>query len=237
MGIAVAYSAERANTGISGRWSWPRRTTARRRTARRRARRWRCRGSHAAAGGELRGAGRVRSAGRSRSGSISRVACCDRWAAAVPDRVALIRRRRERRDAPDHLRRIEARSDRLAHALRSRGRRPRATAWRCSCRSRSRRRSAISPPTSSAPSPCRSPPCSDPMRFATGCRIPGPRRSSPTPPASRSSPAFGGDLPDLETILCIDGPIGRRSKDSRRRSSRSTSRFRADRTRPRTIRR
>ena len=83
-----------------------------------------------------------------------------------------------------------------------------AIASRCFSPNRSRPSSAISPPTSSAPSPCRWRRSSASMRSATGLPLPARRRSSPTPPAWRSSPRSARDLPDLATILCTDGAAG-----------------------------
>jgi hypothetical protein len=96
---------------------------------------------------------------------------CDKWAGET-GRLALIHKRADGNVERYTFARLKRLSDKLANALAARG----------------RRRFPTSPPTSWAPSPCRSSPCSGPRRWSTAWPTAAPRPWSPTPRAWPSWP-------------------------------------------------
>ncbi|MEP0320974.1 AMP-binding protein [Bauldia litoralis] len=133
------------------------------------------------------------------------VACCDRWAAVVPERVALIRRDGNGALHPIAFAELKRGSDRLAHALRRRGV---ASGDRLALllpqsfetavgHLAAYKLGAIAVPLAALFGP-------DALRYRL--QDSGARAILTDAGGVASLAELRGDLPDLETILCVDGP-------------------------------
>ena len=161
---------------------------------------------------------------------------CDRWAAAEPERPAILEigRRRARRNSRLTVRCGSARTasrTRFAPAASAA-----ATVSRSCCPRVQLCRSPTSPCTSSARSRCRSRPCSASTPSPIGSPTPGRRRSSPTRPGSASFRRSGLDLPGLARVISTDG-AGRLGRGLRAGARGGEPGFHARRHRAPTIRR
>ncbi|MCB1494668.1 MAG: AMP-binding protein [Bauldia sp.] len=135
------------------------------------------------------------------------VACCDRWAAAVPDRVALIRYGDRSGQGAVTFADLKRDSDRLAHALRHRGVAkgdrlalllPQSTEAAVGHLA-AYKLGAIVVPLAALFGP-------DALAFRL--RDSGARAIVTDAAGAGRLAALRDDLPDLETVLCVDGPDG-----------------------------
>jgi acetyl-CoA synthetase len=132
-------------------------------------------------------------------------ACCERWAAAVPDRVALIGRDAKGGESTVTFAELKRRSDRLAHALRARG------------LAQGDRIALLLPQSSEAvvghfaayklgaivvPLAVLFGP--DALRYRL--HDSGAKAILTDGAGVARLAAIGGEVPDLETVLCVDGP-------------------------------
>jgi acetyl-CoA synthetase len=133
------------------------------------------------------------------------VACCDRWAAAVPDRVALIHRDARGAMTTITFGELKRYSDRLAHALRARGIAPGDRLAVLLPQSNEAaighlaayKLGAVVVPLAALFGP-------DALRYRL--RNSGTRAILTDAAGAAKLAAIRPDLPALETILCIDGP-------------------------------
>ncbi len=135
------------------------------------------------------------------------VACCDRWAAAVPDRVALIRRDESGAMSATTFAELKRDSDRLAHALRRRGigrgdrfalLLPQSVETAVGHLA-AYRLGAVAVPLAALFGP-------DALRFRL--QDSGAKAILTDAAGVAKLAGLGTDLPDLETVLCVDGPSG-----------------------------
>ena len=131
---------------------------------------------------------------------------CDRWAAADPARVAILDVARDGRVAPVTYGALREALEPPRQRARGERRRGAAIASRSCCPRVRQWRPRMSPSTSSAPSPCRSPPCSASMRSAIAWATPA-RRALVTDAAGLAKlTGIRADLPALRVVISIDGP-------------------------------